>query len=143
MLVGRRDAGAFEEFEASVRTLGLADRIKVLGYVPHDDLAALMSEAAAFVYPSRYEGFGLAPLEAMACGAHVIASAVASLPEVVGEGGTLVEGEAPQRWAEAISAALAGDRSAARQRAITQAAKFDWDPAASKLLAVLQGVSDA
>ena len=137
-LVGRKDAGAFAEFQARVEALGLSQRVRVLGYVPRDELAVLMGAAAAFVYPSRYEGFGLAPLEAMACGAPVIASDVASLPEVVGRGGTLVSGEDPGVWAEAIGAVLSGDRKQARDRAVRQASKFDWDEASGKVLEVLQ-----
>lgn len=140
-LVGRKDAGAFAEFEAKVRALGLGDRVKVLGYVTRDDLAALMAGAAAFVYPSRYEGFGLAPLEALACGAPVVASDVASLPEVVGAGGTLVQGEEPAQWAEAILSALAQDRAAAARRAVAQAQRFDWDESARQLEGLLRGLA--
>jgi glycosyltransferase involved in cell wall biosynthesis len=112
--------------------------VKVLGYVSRDSLAALMSEAAAFVYPSRYEGFGLAPLEAMACGAPVLASNVASLPEVVGVGGTLVTGETPEVWGRAIERVLLADRSSVRRGALEQAARFQWDDAAAALLDVLR-----
>jgi glycosyltransferase involved in cell wall biosynthesis len=68
--------------------------MRLLGYVPHEVLAPLYSGARCLVYPSLYEGFGLPPLEAMACGTPVIASRRASLPEVVGEAGVLVEPEA-------------------------------------------------
>ena len=61
------------------------------GYVPDEDLATLYGGALAFVYPSLYEGFGLPPLEAMQCGTPVIAGRVASLPEVVGDAGILVD----------------------------------------------------
>lgn len=142
-LVGRKDAGAFAEFEAEVGRLGLTSRVAVLGYVSRDDLATLMAGASAFVYPSRYEGFGLAPLEAMACGAPVVASNVASLPEVVGEGGVLVDGEAPGAWAEAISRVLAADRAEVQTRAVRSAARFQWDDAAAKILAILTQIHGA
>lgn len=137
VLVGRKDAGAFDEFRALAGSLGLERRVVTPGYVSRDELAALMSGAAAFVYPSRYEGFGLAPLEAMACGAPVVASAVASLPEVVGEGGVLVPSAEPGAWAAALREVVAAPREALGQAAKAQAAKFDWDDAAAKLLAVL------
>ncbi len=137
-LVGRTDAGHYAELETRVRQLGLTSRVKVLGYVSRDSLAALMSEAAAFVYPSRYEGFGLAPLEAMACGAPVLVSNVASLPEVVGVGGTLVTGETPEVWGRAIEQVLMADRSSVRRGALEQAARFQWDDATAALLDVLR-----
>jgi glycosyltransferase involved in cell wall biosynthesis len=68
--------------------------LRLLGYVPHEALAALYSGARALVYPSLYEGFGLPPLEAMSCGTPVVVSRRASLPEVVGDAGLQVEPEA-------------------------------------------------
>jgi glycosyltransferase involved in cell wall biosynthesis len=137
-LVGRKDVGVADELHREAKRLGVSDRVRLLGYVSRDELAALMSGCAAFVYPSRYEGFGLAPLEAMACGAPVIASRVASLPEVVGEGGMLVpEG---QNWAPAIERAIAEPRKTQAARAIAQASRFDWDIAVDHLLEVLARV---
>jgi glycosyltransferase involved in cell wall biosynthesis len=66
-------------------------RVILAGYVPDDDLATLYGGALGFVYPSLYEGFGLPPLEAMRCGTPVIAGRVASLPEVIGDAGLLVD----------------------------------------------------
>lgn len=140
VLVGRKDAGAWKEFEALTQRLGLKARVVTPGYVTRDDLAALMSGAAAFVYPSRYEGFGLAPLEAMACGAPVVASNVASLPEVVGEGGVLVDSREPKAWAAALKTALERPRGEAAAAAVAQAAKFDWDDAAAAILGLLNRV---
>lgn len=140
VLVGRKDAGAFSEFEALVRELGLGERVVTPGYVTREELAALMSGASAFVYPSRYEGFGLAPLEAMACAAPVIASRVASLPEVVGPGGVLVDEPTPAAWARAIAAVLAADRRARAAAATRQAERFDWGHAVGSLSTLLQRV---
>lgn len=143
VLVGRKDAGAFSEFEAEARRAGTRARIVTAGYVSRDDLASLMSGAAAFVYPSRYEGFGLAPLEAMACGAPVVASAVASLPEVVGQGGVLVSEGTDEAWRTALVKSLSHDRGAAQAAAIAQAARFDWDEAAGSLSDLLRTVASA
>jgi glycosyltransferase involved in cell wall biosynthesis len=140
VLVGRKDAGAFSEFEAEARRAGTWARVVTPGYVSRDDLAALMTGAAAFVYPSRYEGFGLAPLESMACGAPVVASAVASLPEVVGEGGALVASAEPTAWAAAIQKVGELSRQTLSSRAVMQASRFDWSDAASKVLASLESV---
>ena len=82
------------DFDYILRTIAdcnlASDRIIVTGYVPDDDLAPLYSGAAAFIYPSEYEGFGLPPLEAMQCGTPVITSNTSSLPEVVGDAGIMV-----------------------------------------------------
>lgn len=140
VLVGRKDAGAFEEFRNHFEALGLRSRVVTPGYVTRDELAALMSGSSAFVYPSRYEGFGLAPLEAMACGAPVVASNVASLPEVVGEGGVLVPTDSVDAWRAAIASTLSLDRRVVRQSALAQAARFDWDTAVEALSEVLGAV---
>lgn len=71
--------------------LGLTNRIKLLGYVPEEDLPKLYNAARVFVFPSFYEGFGLPPLEAMQCGTPVITSNTSSLPEVVGKGGLMIK----------------------------------------------------
>ena len=79
------------ELERQIAPLVATGEVRVLGYLARDDLAAVTAGARALVYPSLYEGFGLPPLEAMACGVPVIASNVASLPEVVGDAGILVD----------------------------------------------------
>ena len=141
VLVGRKDAGAFEAFEVEAKRCGTWHRVVTPGYVSRDELAALMSGAAAFVYPSRYEGFGLAPLEAMACGAPVVASNVASLPEVVGHGGRLVSSDSPAVWGEELRSLLTDDRGLLSTRATRQAARFDWDFAVAQLMALLHRVA--
>lgn len=138
VLGGRKDVGVGGELDREAARLGLSDRFRSLGYVTRDELASLMSACAAFVYPSRYEGFGLAPLEAMACGAPVVASRVASLPEVIGEGGFLVpEGD---DWAAVILKAINAPRAAQAARAVAQAQRFDWDVAVEQLQSVLERV---
>jgi glycosyltransferase involved in cell wall biosynthesis len=101
------------------------DRISVLGYVPEADLAALMTAAAAVVYASTYEGFGLPIIEAMACGAPVVTSAVSSMPEVAGDAGILVDPFDPASIAAGIATALHAD-DAVRARARKQAGRFSW-----------------
>ena len=84
-LVGK-DAGQESQISAEARRLGLRQEVIFTGYVPQDDLVALYSCADMFVYPSLYEGFGLPPLEAMACGCPVVASDTSALPEVAADG---------------------------------------------------------
>lgn len=144
-LGGRSDVGDRRSLEVLARRLGLADRIDWLGFVDRRDLGPLMSGAAAFVFPSLYEGFGLAPLEAMACGTRVLASRAGALPEVVGEGGVLLEPGDAEAWAQAIQTTLEGHREGRtadwQQLAQARAARFDWDECARQVLATLSQVA--
>jgi glycosyltransferase involved in cell wall biosynthesis len=100
--------------------------LRVLGYVPDADLPALYSGAVAAVYPSLYEGFGLPVLEALQCGALVIASRDPAVAEVAGDAAVLADARDPQAWTEAICAAAAGSCAAVRARACSRAAQFSW-----------------
>ncbi|NEX64481.1 glycosyltransferase family 4 protein [Noviherbaspirillum galbum] len=91
LVVTGMNGWGMESLSASLRQMVDRGEVRLTGYVPQANLPALYSGARAFVYPSLYEGFGLPPLEAMACGTPVIASNRASLPEVVGDAGILVE----------------------------------------------------
>ena len=103
--------------------------IRLLGYVPEADLAALMNGALAFVYPSLYEGFGLPPLEAMACGTPVITSNRSSLPEVVGDAALLVDPERTRDLADAMGRVVddAPLREELRERGLKRAQEFSWE----------------
>ncbi|GIW07557.1 MAG: glycosyl transferase family 1 [Dehalococcoidia bacterium] len=121
---------------------GLAERIRRLDYVADDDLPALYVAAEAFVYPSRYEGFGLPVLEAMACGAAVVTTTAASLPEVAGDAALLVPPDDAVALAGAIARLLADGalRAALAARGRERAASFTWDRTARETLAVYQAV---
>ena len=111
-----------------VEELGLKTAIAFPGYVAPRDMALWYSAADVFAYPSLYEGFGLPPLEAMACGTPVITSNVSALPEVVGTAGKLLDPEDPCAWAEAMQRVLSdtelhADMSAA---GIERAKEFSW-----------------
>jgi alpha-1,3-rhamnosyl/mannosyltransferase len=116
--------------------------IRIVGYVPDAELAALMNGALAFVYPSLYEGFGLPPLEAMACGTPVITSNRSSLPEVVGGAALLVDPENIGDLADAM-ARLAEDaplRDELRERGLERAREFSWRRTAEMTSAVYESV---
>lgn len=125
-----------------VNELKLTDQIRFTGYVDDEDLPALYSSAEIFLYPSLYEGFGLPPLEAMACGAPTITSNVSSLPEVVGRAGLTHD---PNNW-QMLTAHIANllGNSAARQHfkkaGKDQAAQFSWDRAARETQALYDEV---
>lgn len=100
------------DIEAAARRLGLADVVSWLGFVPSEDLALLYSAATMLALPSRYEGFGLPVLEAMACGTPVVAADASSLPEVAGDAALLVGPDDAEGWARALHR-LASDRELA------------------------------
>jgi len=135
-----RDTPLFPDPRRSMSKLRLEGRVIFTGWVPEEDKPALYSAALAFVFPSLYEGFGLPVLEAMACGTPVIVSDRASLPEVVGEGGILVDPEDIRGMAKAMEALFADDelRTELRQKALAQAFKFDWEKSAQETLRIYQ-----
>jgi alpha-1,3-rhamnosyl/mannosyltransferase len=121
---GWRSAGLVEQME---RTTG-AGEVRHLGYVDERALAGLYSACTAFVWPSLYEGFGLPPLEAMACGAPVIVSGTSALPEVVGAGGLQLDPSNGPAWTAALER-MAEDtawRETWVRRGLTRAAEFSW-----------------
>lgn len=114
----------------------LADlRIRATGYVPDADLPAIYGGASLFVYPSFYEGFGMPPLEAMACGVPVITSDRSSLPEVVGDAAIKVSPTDAPALAEAIELVLRDTVRAAsmRELGLQQAQRFTWEHSADRL----------
>jgi glycosyltransferase involved in cell wall biosynthesis len=112
-----------------VREAGLSERIVFTGYLPDDDLCALYSSCRAFVYPSLYEGFGLPPLEAMACGAAVIASRIPSISEVVGDAALLVAPTDTEHLARRIITLLQDEnmRRLMAEKGMRRAAEFSWE----------------
>ncbi len=110
----------------------LAGRARVLGYVDDATRRRLYREARALVLPSLDEGFGLPALEGLACGVPVVASAAGSLPEVVGDAGTLVDPRDADAWTRAL-ASLLDDRTAQAwaRRGPSRAAAFTWDATAT------------
>jgi glycosyltransferase involved in cell wall biosynthesis len=143
VLVGAK-GWLFEPIFETVRRLGLEGHVRWLDYVPFDDLPGLMSGTELFVYPSLYEGFGLPPLEAMSCGAPVIASATTSLPEVVGEAGILVDPEQVDEITAAMHRVLTDPhlRTALRAAGLERAKQFTWERTARMTLAAYDEARD-
>jgi glycosyltransferase involved in cell wall biosynthesis len=132
----------YDDVAAQVRKLGLDGRVILTGYVPDDDLPALLSGALAFVFPSLYEGFGLPVLEAMACGTPVVCSNVSSLPEVVGDAALMVDPLDIDSLAKGLVAAVTDDmlRHELIERGFQQMRRFSWRRCAQETLQVLEDV---
>ena len=114
--------------EKQIAPLIAAGEIRLLGYLPREDLAAVVAGATALVYPSIYEGFGLPPLEAMACGVPVITSNVSSIPEVVGDTGLMLDPQDVDGFAGAMELVLTNPEERARMAALALARsrQFSW-----------------
>ncbi|MGE0058898.1 MAG: glycosyltransferase family 4 protein [Dehalococcoidia bacterium] len=127
-----------ETEQAAIEGLGLTRRIDYTGYVEQEDLPALYSAAGVFLFPSLHEGFGLAALEAMACGVPVVTSNTSSLPEVVGDAALMVNPQDPRALADAVARILDDPALAARLRedGPRRAAAFTWEACAEKTIAV-------
>lgn len=131
-----------EELQAAVAASPAGREPRFTGYVADADLPALYGGADLFVYPSLYEGFGLPPLEAMACGTPVLTSNVSSLPEVVGEAAVTVDPRDEEALAAALEALLldAPRRAALSRAGLARAASFSWERTARQTVAVYRAV---
>lgn len=131
------DRGPLADLVARAARAGMPDALEFLGVLTDDALIDQYQRAAMFVYPSRYEGFGLPVLEAMACGTPVIASRVGAIAELTESGGELLDPDDVRAWREAMYRALTdppfGADLAARARA--RAAQFTWERTARATLA--------
>ncbi len=134
-----RDSEFFPDPRRLARDANLSDdALCYVGWVDEAAKPALYAGASAFLFPSLYEGFGLPPLEAMACGTPVICANASSLPEVVGAAAITLPPDDADAWAGAIRAVLTDDarRAEMRERGIAQARKFSWARCAEETLAV-------
>lgn len=137
--------GPFNELEKKlVADLKLEKSIKLYPYPSDTHLAKLYRCSLAFVYPSKYEGFGIPPLEAMACGTPVVACNTSSLPEVVGDAGILVNPQSQDALVESLL--FLADNPAERERLITKGHRrakiFSWDKTVAQTLEVYRSVAD-
>jgi len=125
-----------------VKELNLEDKVIFSGYVAENDLPTLYSGATALLFPSLYEGFGLPPLEAMACGTPVISSSTSSLPEVVGKAGILLPPRDERLWVKNILKITQdkGLERTLRAWGPRQAKKFTWEETAKKTIEVYKEV---
>ncbi|MCL5407564.1 MAG: glycosyltransferase family 4 protein [Patescibacteria group bacterium] len=139
VLVGAKGWNNSELYQ-SIKNLNLKDDVIFTGFVLDEDLPYIYNKASVFVYPALYEGFGLPPLEAMACGIPVIVSNDSSLPEVVGSSAILLDEKNEEEIAQAIKEVILKEklRQKLATRGLEQAKKFSWEKAAKESLKVLE-----
>jgi glycosyltransferase involved in cell wall biosynthesis len=131
VIAGRAHTGnplVYPPLEPLIDELGIGERVRLIGFVSEEDKRDLYRAAAVFAFASEYEGFGLNPLEAMACGAPVVCSNRSSLPEIVGDAGLSIDPE-PDDIARALVCVLADDslRADLARRSLRRAAAFSWE----------------
>jgi alpha-1,3-rhamnosyl/mannosyltransferase len=142
LLVVGPDRWEADKVREHAARLGLHDRVRFAGFVPDDDVPALVSAALLLAHPSRDEGFGLTPIEAMAAGVPVIASTAGSVPEVVGDAAVLCDPDDPAAWAAAIEG-VASDRELRADlvaRGAARQAEFSWSRGAEQLVEIYRAV---
>lgn len=134
----------YKEIFETIDKLNLQNDVVFTGYVADEDLPALYNAADLFVYPSIYEGFGLPPLEAMACGTPVITSNTSSLPEVVGDAGIMIDPPDVDGLADAMHEVLTNEglREDMIKKGLERAKMFSWEKCARETLEVYEEVYD-
>jgi glycosyltransferase involved in cell wall biosynthesis len=141
LVVAGGQAGYINLLKQQAKELNVTS-IKFLGYVPPEELPALYSAACVLLYPSLYEGFGLPPLEAMACGCPVIASNTSSLPEVCGDAVYYIDPYSVDDMSKALYAVTTDQnvRELLRQKGFERVKLFSWGKAAKQVYSVIESV---
>jgi glycosyltransferase involved in cell wall biosynthesis len=142
VIAGKKGWKYREIFKMMERDSELSLNVKFIDYVEERHLPALYSLASVFVYPSLYEGFGLPPLEAMACGVPVVASSASSVPEVVGAAALLVDPKDADSIADAVIRILKDKKLAAElsRRGPERAKMFDWEKTAKETIRIYEEI---
>jgi glycosyltransferase involved in cell wall biosynthesis len=140
VLAGKTDLRYIEEVQNLIEKFGLQQRVLFLDYVPDADLPLLYSSATLLVHPSLYEGFGLPPLEAMACGTPVVYADTSSLTEVIGNAGFAVSPASAKSLASGIQALLENEqlRNSFSEKGIQHTQRYSWQNAARKVLEIYE-----
>jgi glycosyltransferase involved in cell wall biosynthesis len=145
LIIGGGKGWLYDEIFAKAQALNLGDRIRFAGYIDAADQPLWYAAATVFAFPSLYEGFGMPPLEAMACGTPVVTSDRSSLPEVVGDAGLTVDPTDPDALGAALLRVLRDRELHAelRQRGLRRARQFSWRETAERTLAAYQAAHAA
>lgn len=140
LVIAGKKAWMYDEIEKLVKHLHLENKIVFTGFIDDADVPALMTQSAAFVMPSFYEGFGIPVLEAMACETPVITSRVGSLPEVAGDAAIYVDPANPDSIAAGLSRIASGNRSKYVKLGLERVKLFSWEKCAQQTLSALENV---
>lgn len=146
VLAGKRPervSARFPDYDSTISRLGLEDYVRWIGFIDEEDKPAVYRGASSFAFVSRYEGFGLPPLEAMACGVPVVASNRGSLPEVLGDAGFNLDPDDTRQIGGSIIATIVQEELAAdmKRKGLARAATFSWEKTATETLLVYDNVS--
>lgn len=141
LLAGKKPEPApprFPDYDSYIKQLGLEEYVRWLGFVDEADKPILYRAASTFVFPSQYEGFGLPPLEAMACNVPVVTTTVPGISEVVGNAAMAVDPDDERQMGGAIIATLIQENLAAelKQKGLARAKKFTWERTVAETVAV-------
>jgi len=140
VLAGKVDP-AYKEVTEAISEYGLAGHVIMPGFIPDEELPTLYSAANAFIFPSLYEGFGLPPLEAMACGCPVAVSNVSSLPEICGNAAIYFEPEDPEKICEAMHKIVEPEtRKKMVEIGFQHAKTFSWSDMTTNILNIYKEV---
>jgi glycosyltransferase involved in cell wall biosynthesis len=147
VLAGKKpdeSAAHIPPYSAHIADLGLTEFVHWAGYIDEEDKPAVYRGAETFVFPSRYEGFGLPPLEAMACGTPVVTSNSSSLPEVIGDAGFANDPDDERQMGGSIIATIVQEELAAelKEKGLKQAATFSWEKTVTETLMIYTNVLD-
>lgn len=142
LVIAGQDGWGVESFDAARHRARHRDRITRLGFVDEPSRADLLAGAAVFAYPSKYEGFGLAPLEAMSAGIPVVTTRTGALPDVLGDAATFVDPGDRDALAAALTDLVAGtdDRDRLIEKGRAQAARYSWDACADGVARIYQSL---
>lgn len=144
LVLGGKRGWFYQQIFDKVKDLGLEDRVVLPGFIPDEDLPALIKSSRAYVLPSLYEGFGMPPVESQAVGTPVVVSRISSLPEIVGPSGIYIENpKSIDSIVQALEEVLNLTPSSRQQ--IIEAGKentkrFDWDKSSQKILDILREI---
>lgn len=140
LVIAGKKGWSFDNIFELVQRYQLKEEVIFTGYVPDEEIPYLLSGALCFVFPSLYEGFGMPPLEAMACGVPVISSNAASIPEVVGDAGILVHPKETEELYQAMFDIVTDDEKRNRliEKGLKRSRQFSWEASAIKLRKVYQ-----
>ena len=143
VITGIRKQAILEKYNSEIAQLNLSDRIRMLGYIPKEDLVALYNGAEVFVYPSLMEGFGFPPLEAMACGTAVACSSFASMPEVVGGAALLFDPTNTIDMSEKIYCLLTNQKLKHElvNKGLKKIKQYSWEITAKETLKAFKSVT--